>query len=102
MKDNKGILIAVVLVVVIIAAYFLTKNKSTTGNATVTQTRESTTGVASLFNTGAMSALFGGLGKASDAIGGSIGTTNNAPKLTREQYVALGYSNSDIDAILLG
>lgn len=85
---NKGILIVIVLVIVAIAAYFLLKKKGVASDATVTQTRESTTGVAALFNTAAMGSLFGGFGKAADAVGSAVnvGTNNNSTPTARTEW----------------
>lgn len=65
---NKGLIIAIVLVVVLVVAYFLFMKKKEEPKA-VTTTQESTTGVAALFNTGAMTSLFGSYGKLGEAAG---------------------------------
>lgn len=76
MKNN-GILIVGIIALVAIAYFFLTKKKSGSSNVSTTMSNESTTGVTALFNTGAMSSLFGTFGKVGDAAG-TIATATKA------------------------
>lgn len=93
---NKGILIVAVLVVVVIAAYYFLKGKGTAaGNATVTQTRESTTGVAALFGTGAITSLFSGFGNAANSVGNAVNSatgTTNPPNISTPNPTASAHT----------
>ena len=75
---NKGLIIAIVLVVLAIVGYFLLSKKKEEAKATTT-TQESTTGVTALFNTGAMSTLFGGFGKAASSVGSAVDNVTKEP-----------------------
>lgn len=75
MKD-KGLIIVVVLVVLAVVVYFSMKRKPG-ANVSTTMSNESTTGVTALFNTGAMSSLFGTFGSVGNLAGSVV---NTAPK----------------------